>query len=178
MLQQLRYLIKDYRTICGEQKWRLLYMWWSRIAVGIFIYRFERGMYLGLGKFWSAFRIIVSPVLNLLYAYSNCEINYHADIGPGILILHTSPGIVISGRSIIGKNLTLTGGNIIGAREGTTERNFVIGDNCSLGANAVVLGPIKLGNNIQIGACALVIHTYGDDLSLVGNPARPITKSI
>lgn len=176
MLQQLRYLLKDYMTICGEQKWRLIYMWWSRIAVGIFIYRFERGMFLSLGRFWSAFRIIVSPFLNLFYAYSNCEINYRADIGPGLLILHTSPGIVISGKSIIGKNLTLTGGNIIGARERMVSGNFTIGDNCSLGANAVILGPVTLGNNLQIGACALVVHDFGDNLILVGNPAKPLNK--
>jgi hypothetical protein len=60
MLQQLRYLLEDYQTICGEQKWCLVYMWWSRIVVGIFIYRIERGMFLSFGRFWSAFWIILS----------------------------------------------------------------------------------------------------------------------
>jgi serine acetyltransferase len=91
MIQQFRYLFADYKRICGGRKGRLLYLWMSRIAIGIFIYRFERGMYLAFGKFWSAFRIIFTPLLNLFYAYSNCEINYHAQIGPGILILHTAP---------------------------------------------------------------------------------------
>lgn len=166
----------DYKRICGTKKGRFLYMWLTRIAIGVFIYRFERGMYNSLGKFWSVFRVILSPLLNLFYAYSNCEINYHASIGLGLLILHAAPGIVISGQSIIGRNLTLVGGNIIGGRKGTSKGNFTIGDNCTVGANAVVLGPLTLGNNIRIGACALVIHTYGDDLVLVGNPAKPLDK--
>lgn len=134
-------------------------------------------MYLSFGKFWSVFRIIFTPLLNLCYAYSNCEINYHAQVGPGILILHAAPGIVISGKAIIGKNLTLTGGNIIGTKKVTSQTEFIIGNECSLGANAVIIGPLTLGNNVQIGACALVIHSYGNGLTLVGNPAKPIGQS-
>ena len=149
-------------------------MWISRVGIGILMYRFERGMYITFGKLWSIFRILLSPLMNILYAYSNLEINYHARIGPGLLVLHAAPGVVISGKSIIGKNLTLVGGNIIGGRKGSSQNNLMIGDNCTLGANAVVLGPIELGDNITIGACALVIHSYKNDLTLVGNPAKPI----
>ena len=152
-------------------------MWMSRQAVGIFLYRAERGMFLIFGSTWTLLRIFFIPVLNVMYAYSNCEINYHATIGPGLLVLHSSPGAVISGKSVIGKNLTLIGGNIIGSRPRTLQGDLIIGDNCSLGANAVVLGPITLGNNVDIGACALVIHNFGDDCVLVGNPAKALTKS-
>jgi len=152
-------------------------MWMSRSAVGVFLYRVERGMYLMIGGAWPLFRILFIPILNVMYAYANCEINYHASIGPGILVLHSSPGIVISGKSVIGKNLTLVGGNIIGSRPRTLQNGLAIGDNCSLGANAVVLGPVTLGNNVQVGACALVIHNFGDDCAVVGNPAKILMKS-
>jgi serine O-acetyltransferase len=176
MLKQLRYFVSDYYRICGRKKARLLYLWLGRVAVGIFIYRLERGMFISLGKFWTIFRILLSPFLWLLYAYSNCEINYRAAIGPGLLVLHAAPGIVISGKSVIGRNFTLTGGNIIGGRVGIKTGDIKIGDGCTLGANAVVLGPVTLGNNIMIGACALVLHSCGDDIILVGNPAKPLIK--
>lgn len=105
------------------------------------------------------------------------DINYKADIKGGLKVLHLSVGIVISGLSIIGENLTLTGGNIIGGRAGTKARGIIIGDNCHLGANAVILGPIILGNNINIGASACVIHFCEiDNTILVGVPAKHVSQ--
>ncbi len=44
-----------------------------------------------------------------------------------------------------------------------------------MGANAVIIGPIILGNRIQIGASACVVSNYGsDNLLLVGVPAKPL----
>lgn len=171
MLEQLRFFFQDYRKICGQKKIRYAYVWMNRVAVGIFLYRFERGMYLSLGRVWKVLRILISPLLNLSYAYANSEIHYQATIGPGLAILHASPGVVISARATIGENLTLVGGNIIGIREGM-EGDLRIGHNCYLGANAVILGPVILGDDTTIGACALVIHHYDGKGTLVGVPAK------
>lgn len=173
MFRQIKFFYRDYLRLCGAKKIRMLYIWVSRAAVGIFIYRLERSLYLLLGKGWKVLRIPLSPLLNLVYAYSNCEIHYQADIGPGICILHTAPGVVISARSKIGSNLTLVGGNIIGIREGK-EGSLLIGDFCYLGANAVILGPVTLGSFTKIGACSLVLHNTNGNVTLVGSPARPV----
>jgi serine acetyltransferase len=148
-------------------------MWASRVSIGILLYRVERGCFLLMGRTWSVLRIPFLPLLNLLYAYSNCEINYHASIGPGLLVLHVAPGIVISGKATVGKNLTLVGGNIIGGRQ-NFDSPFKIGNDCTLGANAVILGPLVLGDNIVIGACSLVLQSYPSGQVLVGSPAKPI----
>lgn len=155
----------------------MLYAWLNRVSVGILLYRLERGFYLILGKGWEVLRVLLSPLLNLFYAYSNCEIHYKATIGPGILILHASVGVVVSAKAIIGTNLTLTGGNTIGSRDGTMTGNLTIGDNCTLGVNAVVLGPITLGDDVKIGACALVIDSFGHNVSLGGVPAKLLSKA-
>ena len=89
--------------------------------------------------------------------YSNLDIHYKADIKGGLLVLHPSVGIVISGQAKIGKNLTLTGGNVIGAKRKTKKGEFEIGDNCNFGANATLIGPVVIANNISIGASACVI---------------------
>lgn len=176
MLEQFRFFFQDYRKICGQRKVRYLYVWMNRVTVGIFLYRFERGMFLFFGKGWKFLRILILPLLQIIYAYANSEIHYQAVIGPGLLILHASTGVVISARAKIGNNLTLVGGNIIGIRE-EKKGDLVIGNNCYLGANAVILGPVTLGDNTTIGACALVIHDYPGNGTVIGSPAVP-TKSI
>lgn len=105
--------------------------------------------------------------------YSNLDIHYKADIKGGLLILHPAVGVVISGQAVIGENLTLTGGNIIGAKKNCEAGSFKIGDNCSFGANATLIGPLIIGNNIQIGASACVVKSFKqDNLMLVGVPAE------
>lgn len=93
-------------------------------------------------------------------------------------MLHPSVGCVVSGMAIVGENLTLTGGNIIGARAGCKKGGIVIGNNCSMGANAVVLGPLTLGNYIEISAQALVVNDCRDsNCLLLGVPAKAIGKT-
>jgi len=115
-LEQIGFLIEDYRRLTGSKKLRMFYLWLSRASVGIMLYRVERMMFLLLGNAWKMIRILFLPILFPLYAYSNLEISYTADIGPGISVLHSSMGVVISGFVTIGKNFTLTGGNVIGGR--------------------------------------------------------------
>lgn len=172
MWEQLVYLRLDLIRILGKNKLRIIHIWMSRAFIGIFIYRFERALYKLLGKPYEIFRVILLPLFNLAQAYSNLDLNYKSDIKGGILVLHPSAGIVISGYSVIGSNLTLTGGNIIGAKPGCKYGEIEIGNNVSLGANSVILGPIKLGNQITIGASACVIRDcLNDNKILVGIPA-------
>ena len=101
----------------------------------------------------------------------NHDINYQAEIGKGLLILHPGLGIVVSGYTIAGDYLTLTGGNCIGIRQSVNRGDLVIGDGVYLGANAVILGPVKIGDQVVIGAGAVVIHDAPDNAILVGVPA-------
>uniref|UniRef100_UPI00404B5B34 hypothetical protein n=1 Tax=Gelidibacter sp. TaxID=2018083 RepID=UPI00404B5B34 len=121
---------------------------------------------------------MILPILTLFQVYSNMDINYKADIKGGFLILHPAMGCVISGYSIIGVNMTLTGGNVIGLKKPCKYGEFIIGNQCSLGANAVVIGPLILGNHIQIGASACVLNSHVEDCkTLVGVPAKLVIKT-
>lgn len=175
MLTQARYFIKDVRRIVGKYKIRILHIWLSRVFCGIFLYRLERGLYITIGRPYKYIRVIFIPLFNLMQAYSNLEINYKADIKGGLLVLHASVGCVVSGLAVIGENLTLTGGNIVGGRAGCRRGDLVIGNNCNLGANAVVLGPVTIGNNIEVAASSLVINDcIYDYCLLLGIPAKAI----
>lgn len=180
MASQFSYFVNDCKRICGKNKVRLVFIWLSRSFAGVFLYRIERSLFLLFGKYYSFIRILFLPIFNILQAYSNIDIHYKADIKGGLLILHPSMGITISGMANIGENLTLTGGNVIGISKKCELDTFRIGDNCNLGANAVILGPIIIGNNITIGALACVTKSFTENnLTLVGSPAQPlIQKSI
>lgn len=175
MKQQFVYFALDLKRIVGKYKIRILHIWLSRVFWGILIYRMERGLFLTIGKPYKGLRMLFIPFLNLLQSYTNIDLNYEADIKGGLYILHPSVGVVVSGFSVIGCNLTLTGGNIIGAKKGCQYGDISIGDNCTLGANAVIIGPVKLGNNITVGASACVVKDCLIENSiLAGVPAKRI----
>ena len=51
-----------------------------------------------------------------------------------------------------------------------------IGDNVTIYAGACVIGGIKIGNNVVIGANAVVTKDIPDNSVVVGNPAKTIKK--
>lgn len=76
-----------------------------------------------------------------------------------------------------GKNLTVRNGVTIGKGKEMKEKgiiNPVIGDNVDIYANAVIFGGICIGNNVKIGAGAVVNKDVPNDCTVVGNPMRII----
>ena len=57
-----------------------------------------------------------------------------------------------------------------GARKGAP----VIGDNVWIGANAVIVGKIEIGNNVLIAPNAYINSDVPDDSIVIGNPAKII----
>ena len=51
-----------------------------------------------------------------------------------------------------------------------------LGDNVDVGANVVVIGGVRIGNNVKIGAGSVVTKDVPDNCTVVGNPARIIYK--
>ena len=92
-------------------------------------------------------------------------------IDEGLVIYHSGE-IVVSGLAKCGKNLKLHGNNCIG-NKGIDGYAPTIGDNCDVGFGAVIIGDIVLGNNIQIGANAVVNKNFQKGI-LVGVPAKEI----
>ena len=50
----------------------------------------------------------------------------------------------------------------------------VIGDNVSLGATVTIIGSVKIGNNVTIGAGSVVVKDVPDNCVVAGNPAKII----
>jgi serine O-acetyltransferase len=104
------------------------------------------------------------------------DISYRTKIGKGLYIGHFG-GIVIHGDTIIGENCTLSQGITIGIlNRGSKVGIPTIGDRVFLGPSAVILGAISIGNDVLIGANAVVSFDVPDN-SVVAAPPSQIISS-
>jgi len=88
--------------------------------------------------------------------------------GPGLYIVHWG-SIAISSKARFGANARVhTCVNVSGAP--------VIGEKVYLGPGSIIVGDITIGNNVTIGANAVVYSSFPDDVTVLGNPARVIKK--
>jgi len=100
------------------------------------------------------------------------EIHPGAKIGRRFFIDH-GMGVVIGETSEIGNDVLLYQGVVLG---GTSlekkKRHPTIKDNVVIGAGAIVLGAIEIGEGVKIGAGSVVIKDVPDGSTVVGVPGR------
>jgi len=109
----------------------------------------------------------------LIFVGFNSILPYEADIGPGSKLAHGGIGVVIHRDAIIGRNVLISPGVVIGGR--SEMRGVpVIEDGAKIGAGAKVLGPIRIGAGAKVGANAVVIHDVAPGQTVAGVPARPL----
>lgn len=89
----------------------------------------------------------------------------------GLHIWHHG-ALVISGDAKLGENCTFHGQCCIG-NDGKTEAAPVIGNNVEIGAGAMIIGGITIADNVKIGAGAVVVKSCLEEgATLVGVPAK------
>ncbi|PBN41617.1 serine acetyltransferase [Sphingobium sp. D43FB] len=94
--------------------------------------------------------------------------------GPGLSIAHWGT-ICIEGKARVGANCRIHQGVTIGSSGGKVP---VIGDNCFIGCGSAIIGGIILGDNVTIGANALVNRSFPSGAVLVGVPAVNISNKV
>ena len=100
------------------------------------------------------------------------EIHPGAKIGRKLFIDH-GMGIVIGETATIGNNCTIYHGVTLGGTgKDKKKRHPDIGNNVVIGCGAKVLGPIKIDDNVKIGANAVVLKNIEKDTTVVGIPAK------
>lgn len=167
----------ELKAIVHGKHWRWFTIWFGGSVWVNISYRLDRLLYLLFGKVYPVIRPVFFPVfLVCALLGGRHEIHYRARIGPGLRILHTALGTVISGKTVAGERLTLVGGNLIGGRKPMKEGDILIGSHVGLGAHAVVLGPVKVGDKAQIGAGAVVVSDVPPGAVFVGIPARELKR--
>jgi serine acetyltransferase len=102
------------------------------------------------------------------------DIPLSCEIGPGARIFHGF-GLVLHANTKIGSHVVLRHGVTIGMSGTYGEpRVPVIGDYVDIGAAAMILGGITVGDHAVIGASAVVVKDVPERAVVVGNPARVV----
>ena len=75
----------------------------------------------------------------------------------------------------IGKNCTILPGVVFGNKN-EDECNGItyVGDNCYFGLGARIFGPVRIGNNVTVGANSVVTKDIPDNAIVGGVPSKII----
>lgn len=88
----------------------------------------------------------------LYFAHPFCTILNAEHIGYGCAFMHNT---TLGNREINGKNY----------------RPW-LGNHVEVGCNVVIIGKVKIGNNVKIGAGTMILKDVPDNCTVIGNPAR------
>lgn len=103
------------------------------------------------------------------------EIPAQTSIGPGLYIGHFG-GIVVHPDTVIGRDCNLSQGVTIGrSNRGERQGAPVLGSRVYVAPGAKISGAIKLGDDVAVGANAVVTRDVPDHTVVVGVPAKPIS---
>lgn len=97
---------------------------------------------------------------------TGADIPLNTTIGGGLMIPHPN-GIVIHPGSTIGPNCLIF-------QQVTLAGAVRLGYHVDIGAGAKIIGPLTIGNNVRIGANAVVTKDVASGLTVAGIPAEPL----
>jgi serine O-acetyltransferase len=114
----------------------------------------------------------------LLFRYSHkygIQIPYQTEIGKGFRIAHFGT-IVIHPETKIGTNFNIANGCTIGNSGGKKAGVPLIGNYVSIQANSVIVGGIKIGDNVLIAPNTFVNFDVPDNSIVIGTKGQIIQK--
>jgi len=174
VIDQFRYLI------CDLKRWKV------SSARDVFYTFFEQGLWVTVFyRIGRALFLVNIPILKIIlrtigfFLMKFAEIFFHAavkpeaDIGPGLYVGHTG-AIRVNPKTKAGKNLSIGTGVILGERGLGRGGAPQIGDNVYFGVGCKILGAVRIGSNVKIGANAVVVKDIPDGATAVGIPAKVI----
>ena len=136
-----------------------------------------RGLYLIVTKFFK--------VIYCIYYFNDGRIALYSELTIGLKVLKNNktrlphPFGVVIGRGVsIGVGCRIYQGVTIGSKLEDGVTYPVIGNNVTIYANSVIIGDVRIVDNVIVGASTLVIQDVPENSIIVGNPARIISKSV
>ncbi len=115
---------------------------------------------------------IFSKILRVFYPkQSTFIIDINTKIGGGLVLAH--PYATILNAASIGNNVYVNHLVTLGEKD---NKKPTIGNNVELHANCTIIGGVNIGDNVIIGAGAVVVKDVPENTIAVGNPAQIIEK--
>jgi serine O-acetyltransferase len=172
-LTDLRSDLRRYRVTDGTSPWVTLIL--SPGSIASVHYRIARCVWSYDGAFKVvalALRVPLVLLRRLVEIWSGVSIPPQTRIGPGLYIGHFG-GIILNGDAILGQNCNLSQNVTIGVGgRGSSRGCPTLGDRVYIGPGAKLFGAIVIGNDVAIGANAVVTRGLPDNSVAVGVPAR------
>ncbi len=158
------YIREDWRTYEGQLSRQGLWV--------MLVYRFGRWRY-SIKQRW--LRLPLSFAYRILKLLSQIltgiDLPCEVQVGHRLTIEHFG-GIIISGDTIIGDDVVIRNGVTIGLKRTRVAGAPVIGNRVDIGAGAKILGSIRIGDDVVIGANAVVLQDVPANSLAVGVPAK------
>lgn len=108
--------------------------------------------------------------------FTGIEIHPGAKIGQGLFIDH-GMGVVIGETAEVGDNVTIYQGVTLGGTgKEKGKRHPTIGNNVFIGSGAKILGSIRVGDNVKIGAGSVVNKPVPSNTTVVGVPGKVVAR--
>ncbi|GGH17238.1 serine acetyltransferase [Mucilaginibacter phyllosphaerae] len=159
----LAYLFQDWSANRGNIKGRLVLFLFRSVQL------VNRNMLLKILFCWHLvlYRVFVEWHLGI-------ELPRKLTAGKGLIVYH-GQALVVNQGVVIGENCVLRNSVTIGHKklaDGTFSKCPRLGNHVDVGANVCIIGDVTIGDNVIIGAGAVVIKDVPDNSVAVGNPAR------
>ena len=140
------------------------------------VYRYGRWRYTIR---WRWLRMPFSSLYKVLKTVSEVltgiELPCEVTLGRRFRIDHFG-GIVISGDAVFGDDCVIRNGVTVGLRHTGSRGAPVLGNRVDIGAGAKILGAIRIGDDVLIGANAVVLTDVPSNSVAVGIPARVLQR--
>lgn len=154
-----------------------------------YFYKEDERFALGIGnvhlrhKFYEKFINLGGKVSTIISPFARIG-NFNNLIEEGVNILTNA---VIESNNLIGKGSLIHVGSLIShditigdfceiSPNANLLGNVTVGNFCSLGTGCIILPERKIGNNVVVGAGAVVSNDVPDNTTVVGIPAKPLSK--
>lgn len=127
------------------------------------------------------FRSLYITIYDRYLANMGSYIGYTTELKGFPIFPHSILGIFISGQAQIGKNCVIFQHVTIGSNtlpDSKSKGAPIIGNNCYIGVGAKIIGNVRVGNNVRIGANCVVVKDIPDNCTVVLQPPNIINSNI
>jgi serine O-acetyltransferase len=136
------------------------------------VYRFGRWRYtIRLRPLRKPFSLLYKVLKVMVEILTGIDLPCEVTLGRRFRIDHFG-GIIISGDAVFGDDCIIRNGVTVGLKHTGHRGSPIFGNRVDIGTGAKILGPIHIGNDVSIGANAVVLTDIPPNSLAVGVPAR------